>query len=58
MKDYEKLLISIANDFTGDHGLEALFEELFPGMSPGELVRDMYEAGLIPDDVMETFLGE
>lgn len=58
MKDYEKLLISVANDYAHDYGIDGLFDELFPGMSPGELIRDMYESGLIPDDVMEKFLGE
>lgn len=58
MKDYEKLLISVVNDYAAEHGLEAVFEVLFPGMSAGELVRDMFDAGLIPDEDLERFLGE
>lgn len=58
MKDYTKLLISVVEDFKDDNGIEELFEALFPGASIGEIVNDMYEAGLIPDDVMEAFLND
>lgn len=58
MKDYTKLLISVVEDFKDDNGVDELFEVLFPGASIGEIVNDMYEAGLIPDDVMEAFLND
>lgn len=57
MKDYEKLLIQVLNDYVDDYGVEALFEEL--GLaSVGEVINDMYNAGLIPDDIMEKFINE
>lgn len=58
MKEIEKLMISVASDFADDYGLEGLFDELFPGMSAGEIVLDMYNSGLIPDDVMDRFLND
>lgn len=58
MKDWTKLMISVINDYVDDNGLNALFEELFPGASAGEIVSEMWEAGIIPDDVMERFLND
>lgn len=58
MKNYEKLLISVVNDYADDNGLDGLLDELFPGASIGEIVNDMFNAGLIPEDVMERFLND
>lgn len=58
MKDYEKLLISVVNDFTDDYSIEELLETLFPGASVGEIVNEMFNSGLIPNDVMEKFLND
>jgi hypothetical protein len=57
MKDYEKLLIQVINEYVDDYGIEALFEELNLG-SAGEVINDMYNSGLIPDDTMEKFINE
>lgn len=58
MKDFEKELMSVVDDFEADYGISGVLEELFPGMSLGELVVDMYNSGMIPDDVMEKFLEQ
>lgn len=58
MKEYEKELISVVNDYADDYGWEGLFEELFPGATAGEIVLDMYNSGLIPEDIMERFLND
>jgi hypothetical protein len=58
MKNYEVQLISVINDFADEYSMEELFDELFPGMSVGELVLEMYNAGIIPDDALETFLED
>lgn len=58
MKNFEKALVEVANDYADDYGMDGLFEEIFPGVSAGELLLDMYNAGMIPDDVLETFLNE
>lgn len=52
------MMITVCNDFAEDYGVEAVLEELFPHSSIGELVYSMYEAGLIPDDVIEKFLED
>lgn len=56
MKNYMRLLIEAVNERAEEIGLEELLEELFPGMSVGEVVGEMYEAGLIPEDVIENYL--
>ncbi len=48
--------ISVLADYLNDNGLEALFEELFPNQDVESVFYDMYEAGMIPEDVMEKFL--
>lgn len=58
MKDYERLLITTTNEYVDDYGVEGLLDELFPGMSAGELVLQMYDAGILPEDVLEKFLSE
>lgn len=58
MKDYEAVLISVLNDFADDYGTDGLLDELFPGITVGEIVVDMYNAGLIPEDVIERFLED
>lgn len=57
MKDYEKLLISVINDYADDYGAEAVLEILFPGASIGEIMNDAFNAGLIPDEDMEKFIN-
>lgn len=58
MKDYEKLLISVVNDFVDDYSVEELLQILYEGASIGEVINDMFNAGLIPNDVMEEFLND
>lgn len=58
MKDYEKILISVVNDFVDDYSVEELLQILYEGASIGEVVNDMFNAGLIPNDVMEEFLND
>lgn len=58
LKDYEKLLIGVVNDYVDDYSIQELFEILFPGATVGEIVNDMFNSGLIPDDVMEEFLND
>jgi hypothetical protein len=50
-------LISILNDYADDYGVVGLLEELFgEDINIGEIVADMWNAGLIPTDVMDKFL--
>jgi len=58
MKDFEKNFISVINDYADDYGTDGVLEELFPGMSIGEILLDMYNLGGIPEDVLEKFLEE
>lgn len=58
VKDFKKLLISVADSYYEDHGLEGLIEELFPKLTAGELIAEMYEYGMIPEDVLERFVSE
>jgi hypothetical protein len=58
MKDFEKLLLSVVNDYEEEYGAEGLLEELFPGTTLGEIVVEMYLAGMIPEDVIERFINE
>ena len=58
MKDFEKNFISVINDYEDDYGAAGVLDELFPGMSLGEILLDMYNLGGIPEDVLEKFLEE
>ena len=51
-------LISVVEDYAHDYGEDALLEELFPHLSIGEIVWEMYEYGMIPEDVLEEFLND
>jgi hypothetical protein len=57
VKDYEKLLIGVINDYADEYGIEAVLEILFPGASIGEVMNDAFNAGLIPDEDMEKFIN-
>lgn len=56
MKVYETKLISVLNDFADEYGTDGLLDELVPGASIGEIIVDMYNAGILPEDVIERFL--
>lgn len=58
MKNFEQTLIDVTNDYAADYGMEAVFDMIFPGMSAGELLVEMYNSGLIPDDKLEEFLND
>lgn len=58
MKNYSKILINTVNEYADDYSIEEVLEILFPGMSIGEIVNEAYEAGIIPNDVMEEFLND
>lgn len=57
MKDYEKVLISVINDYADDYGAEAVLDILFPSATIGEILNDVFNAGLIPDEDMEKFIN-
>lgn len=50
--------IGVVNGFLEDYSLSDLFDELFPGQSHSEIIYEMYEAGLIPEDMLEKFLND
>ncbi len=56
MTNFMKRLIEAMNDYADEEGVEALLEELFPDMTIGELIGEMYEAGMLPDDVIERIV--
>ncbi len=56
MKNVDRLFISVMNDYAEEHGVDGLLEELFPSMTVGEFLLDCYNAGLLPDDIVERFL--
>lgn len=58
MKVYDKKLIEAVNDYADEEGIEEVLDRVFPGATIGEIVVDMYNAGLIPEDVMERFLED
>lgn len=58
MKDFEKLFIAAIEGFVDDYSVEELVDELFPGMTVGELFLGMYEHGMIPEEDLERFLED
>jgi hypothetical protein len=58
MTKFDNDLIDVFDGFVFDNNYTALFDILFPGASPGEIVLDMYNSGLIPNEVIERFLEE
>lgn len=59
MKNFDKEMMEVVNDFAEDYGTDGVLEELFgEGFDLGEIVVDMFNAGLIPNDKMEKFVNE
>lgn len=58
MKDIIKLIILSAEDYADEFGTDNLLDNLFPGMTIGELVAEMYEYGMLPDDVIERLVQD
>ena len=56
MTKFAKLLIEAMNEYATEYGVEALLEELFPEMTIVELINEIYEAGLLPNDVVERII--
>lgn len=56
MKEFEKNFIQVVNDYADDYDIESVLDELFPGMTIGEIMLDMYNLGGIPEDTLEKFL--
>lgn len=49
--------IEVVNNFLDDYTLADLFDELFPAQNKAEVIYEMYENGMIPEDMMEKFLN-
>jgi hypothetical protein len=49
-------LINTINNYADEYTDEAVLEEFFGDMTIGEIIVDMWNAGLIPVDKMEEFL--
>lgn len=58
MKPRSSLLINLVNEVADYSSVPEVIEQFFPGMSVGELISDMYDHGMIPEDVLEEFLNE
>lgn len=58
MKELSRKIITTINDAADQFGSDEVLEQLFPGMTLGELVNEMYEGGLLPSDVLEEFLED
>jgi len=58
MKNLQNKFIEVVADYINDYGVDGLLAELFPNRDPSEIFWDMYEAGMIPDDMMERFLND
>lgn len=56
MRDFDLKIMKKINDKFDT--AEDLLEELFPGITLGELTTEMYNAGLIPDDILERVMNE
>ena len=50
--------IGVVNDSLEDYTLNDLFDELFPAQGKAEIIYEMYENGMIPEDMMEKFLND
>lgn len=58
MKDFEKQLMDVVNDYADDYSADDVLALLFPGRTIGEIVVETYNAGLIATDDLETFLED
>ena len=51
-------MIDVFQGFLEDNGVEALFEELLPNLTIAEAFVEMYDNGMIPNDLVEKFLED
>lgn len=58
MKKFDKLFIEVSDGYADDYGMEALFEELLPDLTPGQIALELYNSGVIPTDKVEKFINE
>jgi hypothetical protein len=58
MTKFDNELIDVFDGFVFDNDWFELFDIIFPGASPGEIILDMYNYGMIPNSTIETFLEE
>lgn len=59
MRNFDKEMMEIINGYADDYGVEGVLEELFgEDFDIGEIIVDMFNAGLIPNDRMEGFINE
>lgn len=56
MREFDRSIMDAVNEKYGSSN--EFIEEFFPNMSVGELVVEMYNAGLIPDDIIESILND
>lgn len=56
MREFDKSIMNAVNEKYGNSN--EFLEEFFPNMTVGELVVEMYNAGLIPDDIIEAILHD
>lgn len=56
MRAFDLKIMEVVNDLFSTHN--DFIEKFFPDMTPGELAVELYNAGLIPDDLMESIIDE
>lgn len=56
MREFDKTIMDTVNEKYGSHN--EFLDDFFPNMTVGELVVEMYNSGLIPDDIIESLLHD
>lgn len=56
MNNTDKELMLLVNEYAEEYDVEAVLEEVLGGMTIGEVVVEMYNAGLISDRQIAIFL--
>jgi len=56
MRAFDIKIMTIVNDMFPTHN--DFIEKFFPDMTPGELAVELFNAGLIPNDLMESILDD
>ena len=54
MREIDRQIMTRVNELYDGH--DEFFSRFFPDMTVGELVVELYNSGLIPDDVIESIL--
>lgn len=58
MTEFDTKLIDVVNEYWNDYGADAVLEDLLSDMTIGDVILEMYNAGFIPNDVLERFLND